>query len=127
MLLGVLVPFGIIYIDDVLDTKIKSKLDLEGKTQIPFIGDVPTSDDIAELIKSESRTSSAEAISYSKDQLGVYVEIKFLMGSLKQYFVTSTLPTEGKTFISVNLAATFALSGRRVLLLGADIRNPKIW
>nr|WP_315147206.1 polysaccharide biosynthesis tyrosine autokinase [uncultured Flavobacterium sp.] len=124
MLLGLLVPFGIIYMDDVLDTKIKSKLDLEGKTQIPFIGDVPTSDDIAELIKSESRTSSAEAIRIVRTNLEFMLN-KVPDGLAKTVFVTSTFPTEGKTFISVNLAATFALSGRRVLLLGADIRNPK--
>lgn len=124
MLLGLLVPFGIIYIDDVLDTKIKSKLDLEGKTQIPFIGDVPTSDDIAELIKSESRTSSAEAIRIVRTNLEFMLN-KVPDGLAKTVFVTSTFPSEGKTFISVNLAATFALSGRRVLLLGADIRNPK--
>ena len=124
MLLGLLVPFGIIYVDDVLDTKIKSKLDLEGKTQIPFIGDVPTSDDIAELIKAESRTSSAEAIRIVRTNLEFMLN-KVPEGLAKTIFVTSTFPTEGKTFISVNLAATFALSGRRVLLLGADIRNPK--
>ncbi|MNQ55374.1 Tyrosine-protein kinase etk [compost metagenome] len=124
MLLGLLVPFGIIYADDLLDTKIKSKLDLEGKTQIPFIGDVPTSDDIAELIKSESRTSSAEAIRIVRTNLEFMLN-KVPDGLAKTVFVTSTFPSEGKTFISVNLAATFALSGRRVLLIGADIRNPK--
>lgn len=124
LLLGLLIPFGIIYADDLLDTKIKSKLDLEGKTQIPFIGDVPTSDDIAELIKSESRTSSAEAIRIVRTNLE-FMLTKVPDGTAKTIFVTSTFPSEGKTFISVNLAATFALSGRRVLLIGADIRNPK--
>jgi tyrosine-protein kinase Etk/Wzc len=124
MLLGLLIPFGIIYANDLLDTKIKSKLDLEGKTQIPFIGDVPTSDDIAELIKSESRTSSAEAIRIVRTNLEFMLN-KVPEGLAKTVFVTSTFPSEGKTFISVNLAATFALSGRRVLLIGADIRNPK--
>ncbi|KAF2509246.1 polysaccharide biosynthesis tyrosine autokinase [Flavobacterium zhairuonense] len=124
MLLGLLVPFGFIYGNDLLDTKIKSKLDLEGKTQIPFIGDVPTSDDIAELIKSESRTSSAEAIRIVRTNLE-FMLTKVPDGIAKTIFVTSTFPSEGKTFISVNLAATFALSGRRVLLIGSDIRNPK--
>ena len=124
LLIGLLIPFGIIYGHDLLDTKIKSKLDLEGKTQIPFIGDVPTSDDIAELIKSESRTSSAEAIRIVRTNLEFMLN-KVPDGLAKTVFVTSTLPLEGKTFISVNLAATFALSGRRVLLLGADFRNPK--
>ena len=124
MLLGLLIPFGIIYTDDLLDTKIKSKLDLEGKTHIPFIGDVPTSDDIAELIKTESRTSSAEAIRIVRTNLEFMLN-KVPEGLAKTIFVTSTFPSEGKTFISVNLAATFALSGRKVLLIGMDIRNPK--
>lgn len=124
LILGLLVPFGAIYANDLLDTKIKSKLDLEGKTQIPFIGDVPTSDDIAELIKSESRTSSAEAIRIVRTNLE-FMLTKVPDGIAKTVFVTSTFPSEGKTFISVNLAATFALSGRRVLLIGSDIRNPK--
>lgn len=124
LLIGLLIPFGFIYTDDLLDTKIKSKLDLDGKTQIPFIGDVPTSDDIAELIKSESRTSSAEAIRIVRTNLEFMLN-KVPEGIAKTIFVTSTFPSEGKTFISVNLAATFALSGRRVLLIGADIRNPK--
>ncbi|WP_026728016.1 GumC family protein [Flavobacterium denitrificans] len=124
MLLGLLIPFGVIYGNDLLDTKIKSKLDIEGKTQIPFIGDVPTSDDIAELIKSESRTSSAEAIRIVRTNLE-FMLTKVPEGIAKTVFVTSTFPSEGKTFISVNLAATFALSGRRVLLVGSDIRNPK--
>lgn len=124
MLLGLLIPFGVIYGNTLLDTKIKSKLDLEGKTQIPFIGDVPTSDDIAELIKSESRTSSAEAIRIVRTNLE-FMLTKVPEGIAKTIFVTSTFPSEGKTFISVNLAATFALSGRRVLLIGSDIRNPK--
>ncbi|WP_264553800.1 GumC family protein [Flavobacterium sp. N2038] len=124
VLLGLLVPFGFIYVDDLFDTKIKSKLDLEGKTQIPFIGDVPTSDNIKELVKSESRTSSAEAIRIVRTNLEFMLN-KVPDGIAKTIFVTSTFPSEGKTFVSTNLAATFALSGKRVLLIGADIRNPK--
>ncbi|WKL50296.1 polysaccharide biosynthesis tyrosine autokinase [Flavobacterium pectinovorum] len=124
ILMGLLIPFGFIYVDDLLDTKIKSKLDLEGKTQIPFIGDIPTSNDIGELIKSESRTSSAEAIRIVRTNLEFMLN-KVPEGIAKTLFVTSTFSSEGKTFISVNLAATFALSGRRVLLIGMDIRNPK--
>ncbi|OXB00029.1 GumC family protein [Flavobacterium pectinovorum] len=124
ILMGLLIPFGFIYVDDLLDTKIKSKLDLEGKTQIPFIGDIPTSNDIGELIKSESRTSSAEAIRIVRTNLEFMLN-KVPEGTAKTLFVTSTFSSEGKTFISVNLAATFALSGRRVLLVGMDIRNPK--
>src|SRR5690606_21477540 len=62
LLIGLLIPFIVIYGHELLDTKIKSRLDLHGKTQIPFIGDIPTSEDTHALIKTDSRTSSAEAI-----------------------------------------------------------------
>jgi capsular exopolysaccharide synthesis family protein len=124
LLIGILIPFSIIYGYDLLDTKIKSRLDLEGKTQIPFIGDIPTSEDANELIKTDSRTSSAEAIRIVRTNLE-FMLTNVPEGRAKTIFVTSTFPAEGKTLVSVNLAATFALSGRKVLLIGMDIRNPK--
>ena len=124
LLIGLLIPFGIIYGHDLLDTKIKSRLDLEGKTQIPFIGDIPTSENANELIKTDSRTSSAEAIRIVRTNLE-FMLTNVPEGQAKTIFVTSTFPAEGKTLVSVNLAATFALSGRKVLLIGMDIRNPK--
>jgi capsular exopolysaccharide synthesis family protein len=125
LLLGLLVPFGVIYTDDLLDTKIKSRLELDGKTQIPFIGDVPTSDSPSEVIRSESRSSTAEALRIVRTNLEFMLS-KVPEGQAKTIFVTSTFPKEGKTFVSANLAATFALSGKKVLLIGMDIRNPRL-
>lgn len=125
LLLGMLIPFGVIYTDDLLDTKIKSRLDLEGKTQIPFIGDVPTSDSPSEIIRSESRTSTAEALRIIRTNLE-FILSKADENKAKTIFLTSTFPKEGKTFVSANLAATFALSGKKVLLIGMDIRNPRL-
>ncbi|MFE3869282.1 GumC family protein [Flavobacterium sp. LS2P90] len=125
LLLGLLIPFGVIYTDDLLDTKIKSRLDLDGKTLIPFIGDLPTSDSPSEIIKSESRTSSAEALRIIRTNLEFMLS-KAEEGQAKTLFLTSTFPKEGKTFVSANLAATFALSGKKVLLIGMDIRNPRL-
>lgn len=125
LLLGLLIPFGIIYVIDLLDTKIKSRLDLEGKTMIPFIGDVPTSDSPSDIIKSESRTSSAEALRIIRTNLE-FILSKADENSAKTIFLTSTFPKEGKTFVSANLAGTFALSGKKVLLIGMDIRNPRL-
>lgn len=124
LLIGLLIPFSVIYGHELLDTKIKSRLDLNGKTQIPFIGDIPTSEDTHALIKTDSRTSSAEAIRIVRTNLE-FMLTNVPEGRAKTIFVTSTFPAEGKTLVSVNLAATFALSGKRVLLIGMDIRNPK--
>ncbi|WDF62497.1 GumC family protein [Flavobacterium sp. KACC 22763] len=125
ILFGILIPLGIIYADDLLNTKIKSRDDLEGKTQIPFIGDVPNCEHVSELIRPNSRSSSAEALRIVRTNLG------FMLNNTeekiaKKIFVTSTFASEGKTFISTNLAASFALAGKKVLLIGMDIRNPKL-
>ncbi|RDI58361.1 GumC family protein [Flavobacterium glaciei] len=125
LLLGLLVPFAVIYLMDLLDTKIKSRLDLEGKSPVPYIGDVPTSDSPSELIEAESRSSTAEALRIIRTNLE-FMLTKVPEGLSKIIFLTSTFPKEGKTFVSVNLAATFALSGKRVLLIGMDIRNPRL-
>jgi capsular exopolysaccharide synthesis family protein len=46
-------------------------------------------------------------------------------GKAKTIFVTSTIPKEGKTFVSINMASVLALYGKKVLLIGMDLRNPK--
>jgi len=125
ILLGLLIPFFVIYIISLLDTKIKSRLDLEGKTKIPFIGDIPTSTSPFEIMNSNSRTSSAEAFRIIRSNLEFMVN-KDNENQARMFFVTSSFPQEGKTFVSANLAATFALSGKKVLLIGMDIRSPRL-
>lgn len=121
---GVLVPFSILYLRFLLDTKVKDRADID-RLHIPFLGDVPHSDSNNEIIKSDSRTSSAEAIRIVRTNLEFVLSNAFT-GKAKTIFVTSTLPGEGKTFIAANLATTIAISGKKVLLIGLDIRNPKI-
>ena len=99
IVLGLLLPFGIIYLIDFLDTKLKSRLDIEKATTIPFLGDVPKSENPNEIIQLNSRTSTAEAIRI------VRTNLEFLLKDVaenkaKTIFLTSTFPKEGKTFIS---------------------------
>ena len=125
LLLGLLIPFGILYIKDLLDTKVKSRFDITDKFNIPFLGDVPKSMSPTEMISTTSRTSSAEALRIVRTNLDFMLN-QVPDGSAKSIFMTSTIPGEGKTFISINLAAIFALSGKKVLLVGMDIRSPKL-
>src|SRR5690554_4736683 len=125
LILGVLIPFAVIYVINLLDTKVKSRLDIEKYLTVPFLGDVPRSESNEEIIKSESRSSSAEALRI------IRTNMEFMLSQTPQdraktIFVTSTMPKEGKTFIAVNLAGTFALSGKKTLLVGMDIRNPRL-
>ena len=126
LLLGVLIPFIFIYLKNLLDTKIHSRKDIEELTNIPFLGDVPHSDtDDKIVIGSDARTSSAEAFRLIRTNLGFM--LPHTDGQLgKTIFVTSTTSGEGKSFMSINLAAALSLANKKVLLLGLDLRAPKV-
>ena len=126
LVLGAIIPFIIIYIKNLLDTKIKTRFDITDNSDIPFLGDVPTSDSSGELMEIGSRSSAAEAIRIVRTNLDFILSDK-AEEECKVIFLTSTISGEGKTFVSANLAATFSLSGKRVLLIGLDLRNPKLY
>lgn len=125
VIIGLLIPFVVIYLNDLLNTKIKTRLELDKRLQIPFLGDIPRSESHEEMMNTNSRSSSAEAIRIVRTNLEFMLS-KVAPGRAKTVFVTSTIPGEGKTFVSVNVAGTIALSGKKVLLVGLDVRNPKL-
>lgn len=125
LFLGLIIPFVIIYIFDVLDTKVHNKNDIELQLSVPFLGDVPKSESKEKVvIGNDVRSSTAEAFRLIRTNLD------FMLASnrkqSKSIFVTSTTSGEGKSFISINIAATLALSGKKVLLMGMDLRAPKV-
>ena len=125
MIVGMLIPFVVIYLRLLLDTKLKTRMDVESNTNIPFLGDVPHSFDNQKVIDLANRTSTGEALRI------VRTNLEFMLSGVeenkaKTVLLTSTFPKEGKTFISVNLAATIALSNKKVLLIGMDLRNPRL-
>ncbi len=124
--LGLLVPFIFIYIYELLDTKIHNKGDIETFLSVPFLGDVPRSDSKDKvIIGNDIRSSTAEAFRLIRTNLDFMLASNNRKQS-KSIFVTSTTSGEGKSFISINLAATLALSGQKVLLMGMDLRAPKV-
>lgn len=125
LFLGFLLPFSVIYLRDLVDTKIKSRLDFEKITSIPVIGEVPKLDSGNLITNDNLRSGTAEALRIIRTNLEFFFTNK-PEGKGKKIFVTSTYPKEGKTFISVNLATILAQTDKKVLLMGLDIRNPKI-
>ena len=108
-----------------LDTKIHSRHDLEKYLKLPFLGDIPLSETSDEIMTSDSRSSTAESFRI------LLTNLDFMLATTdkeqaKTIFITSTIPKEGKTFVAVNIASTLSLYGKKVLLIGMDLRHPKI-
>ena len=124
-LFGLLIPFSILYIKDLLDTKVNNRLDITNRLNIPFLGDVPKTLTPDKIFDATSRSSTSEALRIVRTNLD-YMLTQVADGTANIIFVTSTIPGEGKTFTSANLAAVFSHSGKKVLLIGMDIRKPKL-
>lgn len=123
VLIGLLIPTIIIYLKDILDTKIHSEKDLK-KLRIPIIGDIPeTKLKKSRFIKDVDTSNLAEAFRYIRTNLGFMLDNK---SQGKTIFVTSTIKGEGKTSTAINLASSLAISGKKTLLVGLDLRAPKI-
>lgn len=124
---GLIIPVIIIFIKNQLDTKVHHKGDLQGLLKtIPFIGEVPKiADEQSDIIHLNDRSPLAESFRILRTNLAYLIQNKEKQGA-DVLFVTSTVKGEGKTFISFNLSRTLASTNRKVLLIGADIRNPKL-
>jgi capsular exopolysaccharide synthesis family protein len=110
-----------------LDTKIHNRKDIEDNLNIPYLGDIPHSDSNEKVIvNNETRTSSAEAFRLLRTNLNFMLPNSSEQEKGKTIFITSTISGEGKSFVSINLAATLALTNKKVLLVGLDLRAPKI-
>jgi len=122
---GLLIPFGIIYSLDMLDSKVHTREEVEKVLNIPILGDIPKLESSKEgfLISPEDNSSIAEAFRILRTNLNFVLDSN-VKG--KTIFVTSTIAHEGKSLVSANLAASLAHAGKKTLLLGMDIRAPKI-
>ncbi|MEP2689901.1 GumC family protein [Maribacter dokdonensis] len=131
LILGLLLPFGIIYGKDQLDTKIQNKHSLEKYTKdIPVLGELPRlAKKDSKIIINDDRSVLAEALRIIRANLDFLIKTKHASDRNKNnvVYVTSSTPGEGKTFVSSNLSMILASTNKKVLLVGADIRNPKLY
>jgi tyrosine-protein kinase Etk/Wzc len=128
LLLGLLIPFLFIYLNQLLYNKVSNRKDVERLApNISLIGEVPKlarGED--ELIKKNDTSVLAESFRILRTNLQYIFANKNLADKSKTIFVTSTVKGEGKTFTSINLALTLSNVGKKVILVGADIRNPQL-
>ena len=128
LILGLLIPFGILYLRFLLDTKVHHKKDLEAA--IPnssILGEVPEIEEEGKKIFSNpnERSVLAEASRILSSNTN------YLLGASQKeqgsvILCTSTIKGEGKTFVALNLSLAMASLNKKVLLIGADLRNPQV-
>ena len=125
-LIGLLIPAGFLYLLELLDTKIHTKEEIEKALNVPIIGDIPklASSKKRYLISEQDNTSTAEAFRILRTNINFIVTNADNKG--KVIFITSTIANEGKSLVSTNLATALAIAGKKTLILGMDIRAPKI-
>ena len=122
LLLGVLVPFGIFFLLKILDTKINTRDDLEtGLKGITILGEMPFADDAKETNES-GRGLTAESARVLRSGLSFQLQTD----KTNVICVTSTIKGEGKSFVSYNLAQSYSALGKKVIFVGADLRNPQL-
>src|SRR5690625_15 len=129
IIIGLGVPFGVIYLKLLLYSKIDSKGDIERLLpDLPVLVEVPKNPSSKnKLVKVNDRSVLAEAFRILRTNLGFYKSSDTLKGDKGQVvFVTSTIKGEGKTFVALNTAHSFAATGAKVGLIGADLRNPQL-
>jgi tyrosine-protein kinase Etk/Wzc len=128
LFIGFFIPFSIIYVKDLLDTKIHNKEDLE-KTihDITVLGELPRlrGKELNSLVKRNDRSLLSESFRIIRTNFDYVRRGRHVKDYDNVIFVTSTINGEGKSFFSINFALTLANTDKRVLLIGADIRNPK--
>ncbi|WP_394749387.1 GumC family protein [Spongiimicrobium salis] len=130
LILGILIPFGIIYMRILLDNKIHNMHSLEKIVHdVPVLGEIPRlSKKDKKSIVNEDRSVLGESLRMIRTNLDYLLKTN-VSGKERRnvIFVTSSVPGEGKTFLSTNLSLILASGNKKILLVGADIRNPKLY
>ena len=124
---GIALGVGLIFAVAFLDDRVKSAFDIEGTIGLPMLGVIPR-------IKKLDTNTKAQAVASNVDRhvtetfRSIHSALKLSDQSknAKIILTTSTVPGEGKSFVSSNLSLTFANHGEKTLLLDCDLRLPNV-
>jgi capsular exopolysaccharide synthesis family protein len=123
ILLGFLIPFGFVIVRDIFDDRIKDQRDLKKHFMIPQLGIVGFSEkDTNMVVLQHPKSAVAESFRSLRSAITYLASGK----NTKKILVTSSVSGEGKTFTSLNLASVMALGSKKTVVVGGDLRRPKL-
>lgn len=118
---GIGIPVGVIYLIGLTKFKIEGRADVEKLTSLPVVGDIPLADEKTGAIAVFENQNNLMSETFRN----VRTNLQFMLENGKNVIlVTSTVSGEGKSFISANLAISLSLLGKKVVIVGLDIRKP---
>ena len=121
LVFGIGIPVGAIYLIGLTKFKIEGRADVEKLTSLPVIGDIPLADEKTGAIAVFENQNNLMSETFRN----VRTNLQFMLENGKNVIlVTSTISGEGKSFISANLAISLSLLGKKVVIVGLDIRKP---
>ena len=125
-ILGLLIPVVIFLVIKLMRYRIEGREDVVSLTRVPIVADVPVANEDAKsaagIVVQADRNSQMDEVFRS-----LRTNVLFLMKENEKIILfTSGISGEGKTFLAANLAVSFALLGKRVMLVGCDIRKPAL-
>ena len=126
LVLGFAIPAGILFLIEFFKYKIEGHADVVKLTQIPVIADIPVASDVsmgrADIVVHQNVNNLMEEIFR-----GLRTSIQFMLKKDEKVLMfTSSTSGEGKTFVASNVAISLALLGKKVIVVGLDIRKPRL-
>jgi capsular exopolysaccharide synthesis family protein len=120
--LGLTLPLGILLLVQLFNNRINSREDIKSMVSAPIIGEILEKSDSKNKLVGQGKTQSAEMFRLLRTNLS------FLLPTEKtpHVLVTSFESSEGKSFVAANLAQSLAITGKKVCILGLDLRKPKL-
>ena len=123
LVMGFLIPLMLLFLKGLLNTKFTTQEELQNISKAPVVGEICHNRHRSQLVVKEGKTSSiVELFRLLRNN------IQFMLPTNddKVILVTSSISGEGKSFVSLNLASSFSLMDKKVVLVGMDIRSPKL-
>lgn len=123
LFIGFVFPLLTIYLTLLFNKKLKDE-DIRKMTKIPIVGNIPHNVERSNTVVFDDPTSTiAEAFRLLRSKMQFFIKDN----RVPTILITSTMPEDGKTFTAINLASVYSLLGKKTILIGYDLRKPKIF